>query len=165
MIDLKQADSCSPDDKGAEWRGRAVAAALAVQAIRPGDRVFVGSACATPRRLLRALEALTSPPAGVQLVHFLTDGAATEISGRLRDSFRHRAFYLGRDMRELVSSGGVDYVPISLAEVPRLLDSGRLAFDVALVQSSPPNGDGMCQLGCLSGRHSGRRALGADGDR
>ena len=50
-------------------------------------------------------------------------------------------------MRELVSSGGVDYVPISLAEVPRLLDSGRLAFDVALVQASPPNCDGMCSLG------------------
>jgi acyl-CoA hydrolase/RimJ/RimL family protein N-acetyltransferase len=50
-------------------------------------------------------------------------------------------------MRELVASGGVDYVPISLAEVPRLLASGRLAFDVALVQASPPNGDGMCSLG------------------
>jgi hypothetical protein len=42
--------------------------------IRPGDRVFVGSACATPRTLLRALEAMVTPVAGVQLVHFLTDG-------------------------------------------------------------------------------------------
>ena len=38
--------------------------------------MFVGSACATPRHLLRALHALNSAPAGVQLIHFLTDGAA-----------------------------------------------------------------------------------------
>ena len=50
-------------------------AAQAVRVVRPGHRVFVGSACATPRRLLEALEALA--PVGVQLVHFLTDGAAT----------------------------------------------------------------------------------------
>jgi acyl-CoA hydrolase len=117
-----------------------------VQAIRPGDRVFVGSACATPRRLLRALEALESPPAGVQLVHFLTDGAAGELHGP-RSSFRHRVFYVGRDMRGLAASGLVDYVPISLAEVPGLLKIGRLTFDVALVQVSPPNRQGMCSLG------------------
>jgi acyl-CoA hydrolase/RimJ/RimL family protein N-acetyltransferase len=131
----------------AEWRGRAVTPEQAVQAIRPGDRVFVGSACATPRGLLRALEALPSPPAGVQLVHFLTDGAAGEMDGRPRSSFRHRVFYVGRDMRSLAAAERVEYVPISLAEVPRLLETGRLAFDVALIQASPPNGDGMCSLG------------------
>jgi acyl-CoA hydrolase/RimJ/RimL family protein N-acetyltransferase len=118
-----------------------------VRAIRPGDRVFVGSACATPRRLLRALEALDPPPAGVQLVHFLTDGATGELDGRPQTSFRHRVFYVGRDMWALAASSLVDYVPISLAEVPRLLESGRLAFDVALVQVSPPDSRGMCSLG------------------
>src|SRR5262245_9077074 len=130
-----------------DWRGRAVAAKQAVRAIRPGDRVFVGSACATPRRLLRELEALDPPPAGVQLVHFLTDGATRELDGRPQTSFRHRVFFVGRDMQALAASSLVDYVPISLAEVPRLLESGRLAFDVALVQVSPPDSRGMCSLG------------------
>jgi len=130
-----------------DWRSRAVAAEQAVQTIRPGDRVFVGSACATPRRLLRALEALDTPPAGVQLVHFLTDGATRELDGRPQTSFRHRVFYVGRDMQALAASNLVDYVPISLAEVPHLLESGRLAFDVALVQVSPPDSRGTCSLG------------------
>ena len=135
------------DGRVLEWRRHAVAADIAVRAIRPGDRVFVGSACATPRTLLRALEAMVTPLAGVQLIHFLTDGAGTGRDGRCRSAFRHRVFYVGRDMRDLASSGAVDYVPVSLAEVPRLLQSKRLAFDVALVQVSPPNRAGMCSLG------------------
>jgi GNAT superfamily N-acetyltransferase len=68
-----------------------------VRAIRPGERVFVGTACATPRRLLRALHALEVPPAGVQLVHFLTDGAAIAGGGGRGTPFRHRAFYIGKE--------------------------------------------------------------------
>src|SRR6185436_14665058 len=134
-------------NRSQEWRRHAVTAERAVTAIRPGDRVFVGSACATPRTLLRALESMATPLAGVQLIHFLTDGACTERDGGSRSAFRHRVFYVGRDMRNLASSGEVDYVPLSLAEVPRLLQSRRLAFDVALVQVSPPNRAGMCSLG------------------
>jgi acyl-CoA hydrolase/RimJ/RimL family protein N-acetyltransferase len=130
-----------------KWRDRAVAPEHAVRGIRHGERVFVGSACATPRTLLRALEALASPPAGVHLVHSLTDGAVFDRDGRARSSFRHSAFYLGRDMLRLSRSDGVDYVPMSLSEVPRLLEHHRLTFDVALVQASPPDDAGMCSLG------------------
>src|SRR5436190_2681538 len=54
-----------------DWRDRQVSAAEAVSVVRSGDRVFVGSACATPRALVEALEKLRLP--GVVLVHFLTD--------------------------------------------------------------------------------------------
>jgi acyl-CoA hydrolase len=52
---------------------RTLTAEQAARLVRPGQRVFVGSACATPRTLLRALEELPDPPAGVTLVHSLTD--------------------------------------------------------------------------------------------
>ena len=144
---LAPAPSRATANRAREWRLHAVTAERAVTAIRPGDRVFVGSACATPRTLLGALEAMVTPLAGAQLVHFLTDGAGTERDGRSRSAFRHRVFYVGRDMRKLAPSGEVDYVPLSLTEVPRLLQTRRLAFDVALVQVSPPNREGMCSLG------------------
>src|SRR5262249_25762897 len=130
-------------DVDMKWRERAVAPGGAVRGIRRGERVFVGSAWATPRPLLRALEAQAPPPAGVHLVHFLTDGAVLDRDGRARSSFRHCAFYLGRDMLQLSLSDGVDYVPMSLSEVPRLLESRRLTFDVALVQVSPPDAAGI----------------------
>jgi acyl-CoA hydrolase/RimJ/RimL family protein N-acetyltransferase len=117
----------------------------AVRLIQPGHRVFVGSACATPRTLLRALEELAVPVPGVTLVHALTDRVG--IGDPPRTAYRHRVFYAGRDVRDLAASGQVDYVPISLADVPRMFTDGHLPLDVALVQVAPPDADGTCSLG------------------
>jgi hypothetical protein len=84
-----------------DWQARATSAADAVASIRPGDRVFVGTACATPRTLIDALEQLDKPPAGVVLTHFLTDRVG---SGDTR--YRHRVFYVGRDIRGLRAAAG-----------------------------------------------------------
>lgn len=130
-----------------DWRIHAVSAAEAVADVRPGSRVFVGSACATPRTLLAALESHPQQPAGVELVHFLTDGALIDRADGRGSSFRHRAWYIGSDMRDLGRSGRVDYVPVSVAEVPRLIEAGYVSFDVAFVQVAPPDADGMCSLG------------------
>ena len=117
------------------WRERAVSAEQAVAGIRPGARVFIGSACATPRVLLAALESDSERPHGIELVHFLTDGAGPA-EGTV--GFRHRAWYVGTDMRDLARAGRLDYVPMSLAAVPQVLSAGLLSFDVAFVQVAPP---------------------------
>jgi acyl-CoA hydrolase len=128
-----------------DWRERLVSAPEAVSAVRAGQRVFVGSACGTPRALVDALERWDERPAGVVLVHFLTDrvGLGEPPSSR----YRHRVFYVGADVRALIGSNPVDYVPLSLAEIPKLLESGLLKLDVALVQVAPPDADGRCSLG------------------
>jgi acyl-CoA hydrolase/GNAT superfamily N-acetyltransferase len=117
----------------------------AVALIRPGDRVFVGSACATPRTLLEALEQREPPPEGVVLVHFLTDRVG--VGDPPTTSFRHRVFYVGRDVQALLDSGRVEYLPLSIADVPALIADGQLPLDVALVQVTPPLPDGTCSLG------------------
>jgi acyl-CoA hydrolase/RimJ/RimL family protein N-acetyltransferase len=121
-----------------------VSATEAVAGIRPGARIFVGSACATPRVLIAALQGHPDRPAGLELVHFLTDGAAVdeELLG-----IRHRSWYVGSDMRDLARRGRLDYVPMSLAHVPAALEANALSFDVAFVQVAPPDADGMCSLG------------------
>jgi acyl-CoA hydrolase len=127
------------------WQLRRTTAADAVAAVRPGDRVFVGSACATPRVLLEALEQRAARCPGVTLVHFLTDRVG--VGDPPRTYFRHRVFYVGTDVRDLLPSGLVDYVPVSLADVPAMFRRGLLPLDVALVQVAPPDKDGMCSLG------------------
>jgi acyl-CoA hydrolase/RimJ/RimL family protein N-acetyltransferase len=132
-----------------DWRDRQVSAAEAVSVVRSGDRVFVGSACATPRALMEALEQLRIP--GVVLVHFLTDRVGAGDPPRTR--YRHRVFYVGRDVRALHDvravreAGLVDYVPLSLEDVPQLFERGQIPLDVAMVQVAPPDPDGTCSLG------------------
>jgi acyl-CoA hydrolase/GNAT superfamily N-acetyltransferase len=125
-----------------EWQARATSAAEAVSTIRPGDHVFVGTACATPHTLVDALERLDKPPAGVVLTHYLTDRVG---SGGTR--YRHRFFFVGRDIRGMRAPTQLEYLPLSLADAPALLSSGRMPVDVALIQVAPPDADGMCSLG------------------
>ena len=126
-----------------DWRERQVSAAEAISVVRPGDKVFVGSACATPRTLVGALEELARP--GVELVHFLISLGETDEPPQT--NYRHRVFYVGTDVRGLLDSGRVEYLPLSLADAPRLFANGQLPLDVAMVQVAPPDADGTCSLG------------------
>ena len=48
-------------EAASDWHDRVVSADEAVSVVRPGDKVFVGTACATPRSLVEALERLRRP--------------------------------------------------------------------------------------------------------
>ena len=123
-------------------------AADAVAHVRPGDHVFIGTACATPRALVSALEALHVVPADVELVHFLTDKAVTYgAAGQCTSHYRQRSFFVGNDMRQAVAQGCGDYVPISVARVPQLMRIGRIRVDVAFIQVSLPDEFGYVSLG------------------
>ena len=120
----------------------------AVRHVRPGQHVFVGTACATPRALVAALENWEFGPADVELVHFFTDKAVPhDQHGVATTRFRHRSFFVGSDMRAAVRQGRADYVPISVARVPQLIALGRIAVDVALIQVSLPDQFGYFSLG------------------
>jgi acyl-CoA hydrolase len=132
--------SVTRDDQ--EWRARANSAAEAVSAVRPGDHVFVGTGCATPHTLVDALERLDKPPAGVVLTHYLTERVGSGAT-----HYRHRFLFVGRDIRGTRAPTQLEYLPLSLADAPALLSSGRMPVDVALIQVAPPDADGMCSLG------------------
>lgn len=124
-----------------------VSAERALSAIRAGSRVYIGTGCGAPHSLLAQLEAMNPGPADLEFVSFVTTSALPQIEGTSRTHYRHRTFFVGSEMRGLVHSGQLDYVPISLEEVPRLLTSGRLPIDVALLQVSPPDARGFVSLG------------------
>jgi acyl-CoA hydrolase/RimJ/RimL family protein N-acetyltransferase len=93
------------------------------------------------------MEAMEPGPADIEFVSFLTTSAVPQVAGSPRTRYRHRAFFVGSEMRGLAASEQLDYVPISLEEVPRLLMSGRLPIDVALLQVSLPDARGFVSLG------------------
>lgn len=130
------------------YHAKCITAEAAARLIKPGNHVFVGTACATPRTLVGALEALLNPPADVELLHFITNGAiARDADGRIVSKYRHRTFFVGADMREAVRQGVAEYVPVSIARVPELFRIGRMPIDVALIQVTPPDSFGYVSLG------------------
>ncbi len=126
-----------------------VTTAQAVAAlIQPGQHVFIGTGCSTPRALVAALEALKNPPPDVELVHFLTTNAmAHDAEGRALTQYRHRSFFIGSDMRAASRQGLVEYVPIQISKVPDLISRGSIPIDVAFIQVSAPDAFGYVSLG------------------
>lgn len=117
----------------------------ALSAIKPGSRIYLGTGCAAPLTLIRALENLESGPADLEFVSFLTTLSSAD--GAPSTRYRHRSFFVGSHIRDLMAAGRLDYVPISLEEVPILLANGRLPIDVAMLQVSPPDARGFVSLG------------------
>ncbi len=126
---------------------KVIAANKAVRMIRPGQHVFVGTACATPRTLVAALESLPNPPDDVELVHFITTDAVPHRDGQSFTKYHHRSFFVDSDIRAAVKQGLAEYVPISIAQVPKLIELGRIPIDVALIQVSMPDEFGYVSLG------------------
>src|SRR5499433_2934910 len=132
---------------GADLGPKLVSVERALSAIRAGSRVYIGTGCAAPHTLLAQLEAMNPAPADLEFVSFVTTSALPQVEGASRTRYRHRAFFVGSELVPLAHNGQLDYVPISLEEVPRLLESGQLSIDVALLQVSPPDARGFVSLG------------------
>ena len=129
------------------YRDKIITADAAAKMIGPGQRVFIGTACASPRSIVRAMEALDNPPADVEFVHFITTHAIPHADGKATTRYRHRTFFVGSDVRAAVKQGLAEYVPISIAQVPRMIELGRIPIDVALIQVSLPDQFGYVSLG------------------
>lgn len=134
-------------DPSGAIRERCVAADVAVRLVKPGQRIFIGTGCATPRALVKALESARHAPDDAVLVHFLTNGALALDGAQAISRYRHQTFFVGSDFAGTVEAGNTEYIPISLAEVPGLLDTGRLTCDVAFIQVTPPDRWGYVSLG------------------
>ncbi|RJP73038.1 MAG: GNAT family N-acetyltransferase [Candidatus Abyssobacteria bacterium SURF_17] len=119
----------------------------AVSHIRPGQRVFVGTGCAQPQVLVRALAARSGELADTEIVHLLTFGEAPYAHKELVEHFRVNSFFIAENVRGIIQEGLGDYTPIFLSDIPRLFSSGRLPLDAALIQVTPPDERGFCSLG------------------
>ncbi|MCI0534026.1 MAG: hypothetical protein L0Z50_02240, partial [Verrucomicrobiales bacterium] len=73
--------------------------------LRSGMRVFIGSGCGAPQKLVEALAARGSQLYDVEIIHILTFGAAPYASREHLEHFRHNAFFIGPNVRDAVNEG------------------------------------------------------------
>ncbi|MCE1273754.1 MAG: 4-hydroxybutyrate CoA-transferase [Chlorobiaceae bacterium] len=128
-------------------RYRTISAEEAVMAIKSGDRVFLQTAAATPKRLIDAMVSRAAALRNVEIVSLHTEGDAPYVRKEYRESFRLNAFFVGKNVRPAVQCGDADAIPIFLSDVPSLFYNDIMPLDVALVHVSPPDRHGYCSLG------------------
>lgn len=115
-----------------------VSAEAALDPLRSGQRVFVGSGAAEPQHLVEALSAKAAALSDTEVVHLLTLGTAPYADPGRQGGLRHNALFIGANVRKAVMSGLADYTPCFLSEIPAMFRTGRMPLDAALVTVSPP---------------------------
>jgi acyl-CoA hydrolase/RimJ/RimL family protein N-acetyltransferase len=148
MIESKDKKELVYDPNWEEtYADQITSAEQAVTHIRPGHRVFIGTGCAQPQELVRALVARSNELADTEIVHLLTLGDAPYAHKELSQFFRVNSFFIAENVRDIIQKGLGDYTPIFLSDIPSLFSSGKLPLDAALIQVTPPDERGMCSLG------------------
>jgi len=120
----------------------------AVEVIKSGDRVFVHTAAATPKHLIKAMADRHHELENVEVVSAHTEGEVPYLAEECGDTFNVNCFFVGHNTRKHVQTGRAHYIPIFLSEIPTLFRSGKMQIDVALITVSPPNKKGYCSMGC-----------------
>jgi 4-hydroxybutyrate CoA-transferase len=137
------------------YRSKLCTAEEAVSAVRSGHHIYIHSNGAAPLGLLEALNRRCDELENVTASHLLTlgpldylDAAHDIVEGTAcRQRIRHQSWFASANSRAAVNSGRADWVPVHLGHIAELIYSGRVSFDVLLLQLSPPDAHGYCSLG------------------
>jgi acyl-CoA hydrolase len=129
------------------YKKKLMNAQQAINLIRPGARIFVGTGCGQPQMLVDELVSPGNSIVDAEIYHLLTRGTAPYIREEYVRKFRTCSFFLAPNVREGIISGRGDYTPVALSDIPSLFKSGRIPLDVALIQTSPPDKNGYLSLG------------------
>lgn len=122
----------------------------ALQRIRPGQRVFIGSSCGEPQHLVNKLSQSSARFTDLEIVRLLSieSGPLTLIANQSHSQqFNIRSFYLGSASPKLIKKNQRFITPINLSQIPRLFKSGLMPLNAALIQASPPDDFGWMSLG------------------
>ena len=74
-------------------------------------------------------------------------GKAPYCQPGMEKHFRHNALFVGGSTRKAVEEGRGDYTPCFFHEIPKLFTDGTLPVDVAFLQLSEPDENGVCSYG------------------
>ncbi|MDR3702695.1 MAG: acetyl-CoA hydrolase/transferase C-terminal domain-containing protein [Candidatus Sulfopaludibacter sp.] len=129
------------------YRDKICGADQAIDFIRSGDRVWIHTGCATPEVLVGAMVRRARDLQDVEIYHMVACGSAAYSQPEMASHFRLNCLFLSGCVRDAVAEGRADYTPVSLGDIERLMDSGDLPVDVALIQTAPPDAHGFLSLG------------------
>ena len=119
----------------------------AMQLIRSGDSIFIGTGCAQPQQLVNALVEHSEKIHDAHIIHLLTMGSAPYVGEKLRGRFNMNSFFIAENVRHAFELGMGDYTPIFLSDIPGEFESGRIPLDIALISVTPPDENGLCSFG------------------
>ncbi len=118
-----------------------------VKKIRNGSRVFIGTGCGEPQRLIKAMvEDLSIQD--IIIYQMLSSTLSKYVNDKnFLSRFSIKLFFISVLMRQSAFEGKIDYIPVYLSQIPQIFENHEIGLDVALIQVCPPDKHGYCSLG------------------
>ncbi|MGD9281758.1 MAG: acetyl-CoA hydrolase/transferase C-terminal domain-containing protein, partial [Desulfobacterales bacterium] len=133
---------------GDNWESAVVSPETVTGKIKPGMNIFLGTAGAEPRTMVRHLMTANSKNfEDLELIQLVSFGDAISLQTLQSQKFRLTTFFSGWVANEAIQEGRVDMIPSRFVKIPQLIESRLSPIDVAVVQVTPPNEAGYCSLG------------------
>jgi 4-hydroxybutyrate CoA-transferase len=101
-----------------------------------------------PPALTDALAANFERFEDVEIMHGVNFGLGKYGRPEMEGHFRPNLIFIGANLRACIADGWGDFTPAFFYEAPILFRSGRLPLDVFMLQVTPPDENGYCNLGC-----------------
>ncbi|MDR2132800.1 MAG: 4-hydroxybutyrate CoA-transferase [Clostridiales Family XIII bacterium] len=128
------------------YEERIVSAAEAVSRIKSRDAIVPSHAAGEPKYLINKLMERAAELEGVEIWQGLNVGDAPYAREEFAGRFVNMSFFLGKNNRKAIQSGRGEFIPIHFYAQPRAIREGRIRCDVALIQCTPPNGNGYVNM-------------------
>jgi acyl-CoA hydrolase/GNAT superfamily N-acetyltransferase len=130
------------------WESVTVNPATVIEKIKPGMSIFLGTAVAEPRTMVRHLiNSDAKNLEDIELIQLVSVGDAVSLQTLHSRNFRLKTFFHGWVADEAIEEGRVDLIPSRFVKIPQLIESLLKPIDVAIVQITSPNEAGFCSLG------------------
>ncbi|MFH2092535.1 MAG: GNAT family N-acetyltransferase [Pseudomonadota bacterium] len=131
----------------ARYPEKTLTAEQSVKKIKNGSRVFIGTGCGEPQRLIKAMVEDTSIQ-DIVIYQMLSSTLAQYVDDKnFLSRFSIKLFFISLKMRQAAFEGKIDYIPVYLSQIPKIFQNHEIGLDVALIQVSPPDKHGYCSLG------------------
>lgn len=130
------------------WEDKLVTPAAALARIKPGMKIFISTGVSEPRTLVRHLmESDAFTMQDLELIQLVSLGNLITVPELKSRRLRLKTFFSGWAASDAVSGGFVDLIPSRFSRIPELIASGHIQIDAAIIQVTPPDAAGYCNLG------------------
>ncbi|MGM0452975.1 MAG: GNAT family N-acetyltransferase [Thermodesulfobacteriota bacterium] len=133
-----------------EYLEKRCSAEKAVNLLKSGQRVFIGSSCGEPQHLARTLVAAAEQFTDLEIVRLMSlqNSPITRIANSEQvEHFSIRNLYPGSAGAKHLAASKPFITPIDISKVPDLFCKRLLPINAALIQTSPPDDFGWMSLG------------------
>ncbi len=107
---------------------------------------MLSSMCAEPQTLVEALVSQSGKFSNLTLYTMFPVGSCPYADSTMEGHIKVKTFSVGK-LNQAVRRGQAEYIPIHYSQIGRRIKDRRISIDVVMIQLSPPDEDGNCNMG------------------